>query len=282
MPAINHHTAPTQFVDAGGISLAYRRFGAPKGVPLVFFQHFTGNLDNWDPKVIDGLAEDREVILFNNAGVASSQGEVAESYAEMAKHGAALITALGLETVDILGFSMGGGVTQLLALEHPQLVRRVVLVGIGPRNGEGMQTMTPEAQGYFGKERAVPDELWLDVFFTQSASSQAAGRAFLERYRARQVDRDIPINDKVMPAQLKAIGEWGELKGERFAYLKEIRQPVLVVNGSNDIIVPTINSYLLQQHLPNATLILYPDANHGSQYQYPDQFTVAVKNFLGE
>src|SRR6202035_1365474 len=175
----NHQTAPTQFVEANGIRFAYRRFGNPAGVPLVFNQHFTGTLDHWDPAVTDGFAEDREVILFNNAGVSSSSGEVPTTIEKMGANAVAFITALELAKVDVLGFSIGGFVAQEIALQEPDLVRRLVLVGTGPRGGQGMATLTPEAQQIFGVTYYDPDRLWLPVFFTPSESSQAAGREFL-------------------------------------------------------------------------------------------------------
>jgi pimeloyl-ACP methyl ester carboxylesterase len=278
----NHQTAPTQFVEANGIRFAYRRFGKPGGVPLVFNQHFTGTMDHWDPAVTDGFAGDREVILFNNAGVSSSSGKVPASIAKMGANAVAFIKALGLTKVDVLGFSIGGFVAQEIALQAPDLVRRLVLVGTGPRGGEGMATLTPEAQEIFGASYDEPDHLWLRVHFTTSGKSQAAGREFLKRFRLRAKNRDPEVNDKVAPAQLEAISEWGALRDKPFEYLKSIRQPALVVNGGKDVIVYSVNSFILQQHLPDAELILYPDANHGSQYQYPGRFVQQVSAFLSE
>jgi pimeloyl-ACP methyl ester carboxylesterase len=276
----SHQTAPTQFVDAAGIRFAYRRFGKPGGVPLVFNMHFTGTMDHWDPLVTDGLAATREVILFNNAGISSTSGEVPASVEEMAANAAAFITALGLVKVDVLGFSLGGLVAQALTLAEPDLVRRLVLVGTGPRGGEGMATLTPEAQAVFGATYANPDEVWLGAFFTQTEASQAAGRAFLKRFRLRTEGRDPEISEQVAPAQLEALANWGAPRADAFDYLREIAQPTLVINGSNDVLVYSINSFILQQNLPNAELILYPDSNHGSQYQYPALFVADVARFL--
>jgi pimeloyl-ACP methyl ester carboxylesterase len=255
-----HQTAPTQFVEANGIRFAYRRFGKAAGVPLVFNMHFTGTMDHWDPLVTDGLAATREVILFNNAGISSTNGELPTSVEEMAANAAAFIRALGLAKVDILGFSLGGLVAQELTLHNPALVRRLVLVGTRPRGGEGMATRTPEAQAVFGKTYTNPDDVWLGVFFTPSEASQAAGRAFLKRFRLRQQGRDPEVSEKVAPAQTAALGKWGAPRWGAFDYLREIAQPALVINGSHDVIVYTANSLIL----PNAQLILYPDSCVGN------------------
>ncbi len=275
-----HQTAPTQFVEANGIRFAYRRFGKVVGVPLVFNQHFTGTMDHWDPAVTDGLATEREVILFNNAGVSSSSGEVPTSLERMGANAVSFIKALGLTKVDVLGFSIGGFVAQEITLQAPDLVRRLVLVGTGPRSGEGMATLTPEAQEIFGATYDEPDHLWLRVHFTRSEKSQAAGREFLKRFRLRAENRDPEVNEKVAPAQIEAISKWGAPREKPFEYLKSFRQPTVVVNGGNDVIIDSVNSFILQQHLPNAQLILYPDASHGSQYQYPELFVRHVSMFL--
>src|SRR6266478_1909475 len=278
-------TAPTRFVEANGIRFAYRRWGKRSGLPLVFNHHLNGNLDNWDPAVLDGLAKEREVIIFNNAGVASSSGEVPTTFPGMAKNAEAFIDGLGLTKVDLLGFSIGGMVAQQITLDRPDLIRKLILVGTAPRNhdvGNGHGHMTPETAAIFGATYNPPENLWLKVFFTDSEKSQAAGRDFLKRYLSRTENRDAPINHKVAPAQIAAIGEWGSHPGERFAYLKNITQPALVVNGNHDVIVYTVNSLYLVQNMPNAKLILYPDANHGSWYEYHEDFVFETKRFLDE
>jgi pimeloyl-ACP methyl ester carboxylesterase len=180
----------------------------------------------------------------------------------------------------VLGFSIGGLVAQEITLQAPDLVRRLVLVGTGPRSGESMATGPPEGAKIFGATYAEPDHLWLSVFFTPSQTSQAAGREFLKRFGLRTKDRDPEVNDKVAPAQRAAIAKWGAPRERPYDYLKAIRLPTLVVNGSADVIIYTVNSYILQQNLPNAQLILYPDSAHGSQYQYPGLFVRHVSMFL--
>jgi pimeloyl-ACP methyl ester carboxylesterase len=280
MATYNHQTAPTQYVQADGVRLAYRRFGKQGDMPLVFNMHFLGTMDHWDPAVTDGFAKEREVILFDNAGVSSSSGKVPASIEEMAVDTAAFIKALGLAQVDVLGFSLGGLVAQTLAIAEPKLVRRVVLVGTGPRGGEGMATLTPEAQEIFGATYEEPDLLWLRVHFSPSERSQAAGREFLKRFRLRHEGRDAEVSDNVAPAQLAALAKWGAPRENPYEYLKALTQPTLVVNGGADVIIYTVNSFILQQNIPNAQLILYPDANHGSLNQYPELFVRHVSLFL--
>jgi len=275
-----HQTAPTQYVEAKGIRFAYRRFGKESDVPLVFNQHYTGTMDHWDPAVTDGFAEDREVILFDNAGIASSSGDVPTAFEDVGANAIAFIKALGLAEVDVLGFSIGGFVAQEIALQAPDIVRRLVLVGTGPRGGEGMEGGTPEGNRIFNASYDDPDHLWLSVFFTQSVASQAAGREFLKRFRLRSKDRDPEVNDKVAPAQRAAIAKWSARREGSYDYLKTIKHPSLVVNGSTDPIIYTVNSFILQQNLPNAKLIIYPDSAHGGHHQYPRLFVRDVSAFL--
>jgi pimeloyl-ACP methyl ester carboxylesterase len=274
------NTAPTRFVEANGTRFAYRRFGNPIGTPIVLLQHFMGNLDNYDPAITDALAAGREVILTDNAGVGLSTGEAPETVAEMARDAVTLIDTLGLEHVDLYGFSMGGYVAQQIVVERPELVRRLILVGTGPRGGEGMAQLAPEVAPLFGKVYEPQVLMWLPIFFSPSQQSQAAGRRFLERIRARTEDRDDPVSEVTVAAHSAAARAWGAAAPGSFDYLSGITHPTLVVNGSNDIVVATVNSYILQQNLPDAELILFPDSNHGSQFQFTERFNRYVTDFL--
>src|SRR6202048_1746315 len=278
-----HQTAPTQFVAYNSICFAYRRFGKTGGVPLVFCQHYMGTMDYWDPTVTDGLARDREVILFNNAGVSSSSGEVPPTFEQMAANAIAFIKALGLKQVDLFGFSIGGMVVQEITLQAPDLVRRLIVDGAGPRGGQGMELIVQATGRLFGAHpHDPPENVWLAVTIRPSAGGQAGGTGVLKRTHLRQEGRDPEVNDKVSPAQVEAIGKWGVQQKGSYDYLKTFKQPTLVVNGSNDVIMPTVNSFIMQQNMPNAQLIIYPDSNHGAHHMYPELFVRHVSTFLSD
>jgi pimeloyl-ACP methyl ester carboxylesterase len=274
-------TAPTQFIETRLERYGYRRFGAGAAPPLVFLQHFTGTLDNWDPAVTDELAAGREVILFESAGVGRSTGEVPTTIEGMAAHLLAFTDALGLTEIDLLGFSLGGMVAQRAALERPSLVRRMLLVGTAPAGGEDiMHLEKPELARILGDPSLSGYQVLVKLFFTRSESSQAAGQAFVSRLAARTQDREPASGANVAQAQLAAFRAWERFEGERFRELGRITQPCLVVNGMLDTMIPVRNSYLLAEHLPNATLLIYPDAGHGSLFQFHDSFVQQATQFL--
>jgi pimeloyl-ACP methyl ester carboxylesterase len=269
-------TVPTRFVEADGIRFAHRRWGKTGGVPLVFLNYFSGNLDDWDPQVTDGFAADHDVILFDNAGVGSSGGDTPGTVSEMTRDAVAFCDSLGLKKFNPVGFSLGGMIAQQLALDHPDRVNRIILLGTGPRGGEGM-TFTELSS----EERADPIQFLLAAFFSPTAASQVAGRAYLDRLAARPHDRDVLVSPKTAEAQLRAIREWGRVpSSNRYATLETIKQPTLIVHGNKDIVVLPINAFILAEHLPNAQLIVYPDSSHGAQYQHADLFLQHAKLFL--
>jgi len=275
-------TAPNLFTEAGnGITYAYRRFGStgPETAPLLFLQHFRGNLDNWDPQLIDAIAAEREVILLDNTGVGGSSGRTPTNVTEMAHDALAFIDALGLRTLDILGFCLGGFVAQELTLIRPQLVRRLVLAGTGPQGGEQMHGFTVDVL-----EAATPDEPtgedFVYLFFERTPTSVGRGWAFVDRIFARADDRDQPTSLQTRDAQLDAITAWGIPDPTRLHRLAGITHPTLVANGDHDILIPTRNSRLLASNLPNAALSIYPGAGHGFLFQHPEEFAAEVNAFL--
>ena len=277
--AYNYETAPNQFVEVKNQRYAYRRFGKAGGVPILFLQHFRGTMDNWDPAVTNPLAQELDIILFDNAGVGLSSGEPASNVPELARHAAAFIKGLNLASVDLLAFSLGGFVAQQVAFNHPELVRRIVLAGTGPQGGGGMDNYSDDVVAHAAVEETGPEDL-LFLFFAHTETSQTAGKAFLQRLRTRTAEPDAPASLAVHDAQLQAIGAWGAPNGEDYSQLKKIKQPVFIANGNHDIMVPSINSLILAQNLPNGLLSLYPDAGHGALFQYAEPFTDQVNRFL--
>jgi pimeloyl-ACP methyl ester carboxylesterase len=274
-------TAPTQFLQAESERYAYRRFGSGAKLPLLCLQHFTGTLDNWDPAVTDPLAAQREVILFENAGVGRSSGTVPKTIAGMASHALSFLDGLGLKTCDVLGFSLGGLVAQQMALERLSIFRRMILVGTAPRGGEDIMHLDkPSIAKHLGDPKLQGYAVLQKIFFAPTPSSQAAGADFIQRLMRRAEDREPISGPAVAQAQMAAFREWEQVSGERFGELKKIGHPTLVVNGVFDEMIPVSNSYWLSAHLPNAVLMTYPDSGHGSLFQFHESFTRQAAAFL--
>jgi pimeloyl-ACP methyl ester carboxylesterase len=232
-------------------------------------------MDAWDPAVVDALAETRPVIAFNNRGIGTSTGQTPDTVEQMAADAEAFIRGLGLAKVDLLGFSLGGMLAPVLAVKHPGLIRRIIVAGTAPRGGEEhLLTVVDEA---FAKD--APD-VRLPLFFTPSAESQRAGRAFVARASARTRDRDPDSGDDVGEAQAKAIIGWCAAKDDGDTTLRSIAQPTLIVHGGDDTMFPSINAYNMFKAMRNAQLIIYPDAGHGALFQYPETFVAHCRTFL--
>jgi pimeloyl-ACP methyl ester carboxylesterase len=270
--------APTRTVSAGGVSYAYRELGSRTGVPVVLLTHLAAVLDNWDPRVVDGIAAQHRVIAFDNRGVGASTGKTADTIEAMAADAVAFIRALGLEQVDLLGFSMGGMIAQVIAREQPQLVRRLILAGTGPAGGEGIENVTKISHLDTVRALVTLQDPKQFLFFTRTANGRRAGKEFLARLKERTGNRDKVISIRSYLTQLKAIHRWGL---ETPADLSTIEQPVLVVNGESDRMVPAKNSSDLARRLPNSELVIYPDAGHGGIFQFHEQFVDKALEFLG-
>jgi len=272
-----HGSAHTQFIEAGGTRYAYRLFGKENGIPLVFLHHFTATIDDWDPQVTNGLAQHFKVVLLDNKGIGASNGQTPDNVKEMADDATAAIRALGFTKVNLLGFSLGGFVAQQIALDSPGLVNKLILAATGPKGGEGISNLPAIMQEAFA---TAPEDPRLFLFYSKSPESIALGRQSLARVKKRKDDRVPPTAMPSIQAQVKSILGWAAENKDVYDELSRIKQPALVVNGNNDIMFPTINSYNLFQHLPNSRLSLYSDSGHGAIYQYADRFVREVTDFL--
>jgi len=281
-PTSSTITARTQFLHAKNETYAYRRFGHGLGRTLLCLQHFMGTLDNWDPAVVDALASGREVILFDNAGVGRSTGNVPDTVQGMATHALTFLDGLGVTNCDVLGFSLGGMIAQQIAQDRPSMFRKMILVGTAPRGGEDiMHLEKPTLAKPLSDSTLRGYAVLQKIFFAPTESSQAAGQAFIERLAQRKDDLEPASGPGVARAQMASFREWEQFTGTRFADLKSIRQPALVVNGVHDEMIPVSNSYSLGEHLPNAVLLTYPDSGHGSLFQCHESFTRQAAAFLG-
>lgn len=275
--AETHLTVPTRFIEIDGARFAYRRWGKTGGTPLILIQHFRGGMDHWDPLITDGLAAGHEVILFDGRGVGGSSGTPRNRIEDMADDIAAFINAIKLPKVDAVGFSIGGFQVQELTLRHPSLVRKLVLLGTSPRAGDPwIDPRVPEIAAR--PVRSVEETVIL--FFGKSEAAKKAGRDFWQR-RHERVDQDPLSPPEVIKAQWEAYQSYmAPLGDDPYAPLRAIQQPTLVANGIEDIMIASINSFYLAQNIPNAQLILYPDAGHAAHFQYPELFLKHATLFL--
>jgi pimeloyl-ACP methyl ester carboxylesterase len=272
-----HQTAVTQFIETAGTKYAYRVLGDKPGTPLILLSPLSGSMDDWDPAITNGLARQYKVILFDNKGVGESNGKTPNNIADMANDAVGFIKALGYSKVNLLGFSMGGFITQQIVLTQPQLVNKIILTGTGPKGSEGLADV---GKIFASGSGLSPTESFLKFLFAPSTTSKAAGQLSYDRIHKRTVNRDAATTGESGGAQLTAVLGWAQPNSNAFNELKTIAQPALIVEGQDDLLVPVVNSFNMYRNMPNAQLSLYPDAGHGSIFQYPDLFLHTVTDFL--
>ncbi|MGE0097640.1 MAG: alpha/beta fold hydrolase [Hydrogenophaga sp.] len=277
-PKLNWRNVPTQTIAAGDVNFAFREMGKHHGgTPVVFLVHLAAVLDNWDPRVMDGISARHHIIAFDLPGVGASSGSPSNSMEEMADDAITFIRAMGFQQVDLLGFSLGGMVAQEIVLKEPQLVRKMVLAGTGPAGGQGISSVAGVTFYDIVRGLLTGQDAKQFLFFTRTPNGIEAGKAFLARLKERNENRDKAISVRAFLAQLRALRVWGQ---KAPANLSLIRQPVLVVNGEDDRMVPTINSHDLARRLPDSQLIIYPDAGHGGAFQFHADFVRSTLEFL--
>ncbi len=269
---------PTQTITAGGVSFTYRELGKQNGgTPVVFLVHLAAVLDNWDPRIMDGIAAKHHVIAFNNRGIGASSGSPSNTMEQMVDDAVTFIKAMGLKQVDLLGFSMGGMIAQEIVLREPQIVRKMIIAGTGPAGGVGISTVAGVANYDLLRGLLTGQDPKQYLFFSRTPKGIEAGKAFIARLQERSENRDQEISVSAYVAQLQALSAWGQKKP---ADLSAVKQPVLVVNGDDDRMVPTSNTHDLARRLPNSSLIIYPDAGHGGIFQHHATFVPSALEFL--
>ena len=270
---------PTRRISVGGVDYAYRELGTGTGVPVVFLHHLTAVLDDWDPRIIDGIAAHHRVIAFDNRGVGGTGSSVPSTVDQMGSDAIAFIAALGLQKVDLFGLSLGGGVAQMVALQRPDLVRRMVLAGTGPRGGGGIDKMATIVGAAYLKAALTRSDPRNFLFFPRTPGGKRAAADYLGRLKERTHDLDKGISMQARIAQIQAIRHAGKSKPDD---LSVITQPVLVANGDKDLMVDSSHSADMARRLPNSTLIIYPDSGHGGVFQYHQTFVPEVLRFLAD
>ena len=277
----SYGTAPNKAIHAdNGIEYAYREIGTG-AVPLVLLQHFRGNLENWDPQLVDALACKRRIVAFDNVGVGATTGTTPSTIEQMARDALAFIAALDVGCIDILGFSIGSFVAQEIALIRPDLVRRLVLASSAPRGGAGMHGWAPEVINAVGQPQPDPAG-YLDVFFTSLPANRQAGQEILERIYARTTDVDEPTTWATRQAQYDAVCDWGIPNHAALQRVSAICHPVFIANGDSDPMIAPHFSYLLAGLIPQASVKIYPDAAHGFLFQHAGEFAADITEFLDD
>ncbi|MFA7267096.1 MAG: alpha/beta hydrolase [Candidatus Nanopelagicales bacterium] len=271
--------APTHTITVGETSYAYRELGPKGGIPVIFFVHLAATLDNWDPRIVDPIARTRHVIAFDQRGVGASTGQVPSTLEEAADHAYEFIAALGFEKIDVFSFSMGGMIAQDLIVKHPDLVRRLVLTGTGPRGGKDIDKVVGVTYWDILRAsltRSDPKEF---LFFNRDATGKAAGKEFVKRLRERTSDRDQEISLRAVRTQLSAIQKFGRSAPSD---LSTFTQPTLIANGDNDRMVPTALAEDLHRRIQGSQLVIYPNSGHGAIFQFHETFAPVVAKFLGK
>jgi len=272
---LKYAEAPTQYVEVEGVRYAYRSIGNDSGYSLVCLQHFTGTLDNWDPIVINGLAQERRVITIDSAGIGNSGGATPDNVRAMAEIAMKIIGALGIDKCDILGYSLGGFIAQTIATSNPILLRKIILVGTAPQGTKALYLFPQLVEKAF-QQKGI--EVYLYLFATKTEKSRALVTATFTRLQERKNDRDKDTGMDSVQAQIKALTKWGT--DPVTIKLSNIRQPVMIVQGSHDEMMDSDSSYEMYKQIPNAILLYYPDSAHGSFNQYPEMFVAEATSFL--